>query len=45
LGQAGTTSMSENYMGFPQASKGRFGRARPQHAVKFSVEIVMIGRA
>ena len=42
-GQAGTTSMIENYMGFPQGINGAdlAERAR-QQAVKFGVEILMI---
>ena len=42
-GQAGTTSMIENYMGFPQGINGAdlAERAR-QQAVKFGVEILMM---
>jgi thioredoxin reductase (NADPH) len=42
-GQAGTTSMIENYMGFPQGINGAdlAERAR-QQAVKFGVELVMM---
>ena len=42
-GQAGTTSMIENYMGFPQGINGAdlAERAR-QQAVKFGVELLMM---
>jgi hypothetical protein len=42
-GQAGTTSMIENYMGFPQVINGAdlAERAR-QQAVKFGVELLML---
>src|SRR5690349_12629322 len=42
-GQAGTTSMIENYMGFPQGVNGAdlAERAR-QQAVKFGVELLMM---
>jgi thioredoxin reductase (NADPH) len=42
-GQAGTTSMIENYMGFPQGINGAdlAERAR-QQAVKFGVELLML---
>jgi len=42
-GQAGTTSMIENYMGFPQGINGAdlAERAR-QQAVKFGVEILIM---
>lgn len=42
-GQAGTTSLIENYMGFPQGINGAdlAERAR-QQAIKFGVEIVMM---
>jgi thioredoxin reductase (NADPH) len=45
-GQAGTTSMIENYMGFPQGINGAdlAERAR-QQAVKFGVEILMMQEA
>ena len=42
-GQAGTTSMIENYMGFPQGINGAdLAERTRQQAVKFGVEILMM---
>jgi thioredoxin reductase (NADPH) len=42
-GQAGTTSMIENYMGFPQGINGAdLAELARQQAVKFGVEILMM---